>query len=131
MDASVIDPLKEEGEEAAAEKSADEAEEKAEAEAAEPGWEALDEDDDYVDRYGILFEDYRGPRFAAIFKSFDVFRMLVAGTSISILAGSDSAFFVWLQAALVFAVQVVQFILECVLRPESCIECIVHPGIIL
>jgi hypothetical protein len=91
----------------------------AEEEEPEPGWEALEDGDDYVNRYGILFEDYKGPRLAAVFKSLDVFRMLVAGTSISVLTGSEDAFHLWLQAALVFAVQVVQFILECLFRPEA------------
>ena len=52
----------------------------------EAHWENIDADDDYVNRYGILFEDYRGNSYAALFKALDVFRMLVAGTAISVLA---------------------------------------------
>eukprot|EP00935_MAST-01C_sp_MAST-1C-sp1_P001693 g1693.t1 len=52
----------------------------------EAHWENIDADDDYVNRYGILFEDYRGNSYAELFKALDVFRMLVAGTAISVLA---------------------------------------------
>jgi hypothetical protein len=88
-------------------------EEEEEEEEEEGHWEDVTEGSKFVDKYSMLFADFRGARNAALMKPIDIFRMLLAGTVISVLADSSTA-----QAMLVFGIQALQFVLEVVYRPE-------------
>jgi hypothetical protein len=70
----------------------------------------------------MLFVDFRGARSAALMKPVDTFRMLFAGTVISVLASSSSSSNddgqAALQTRLVFGIQSLQFVLEVMYRPE-------------
>jgi hypothetical protein len=97
-----------------AEKALEDDDEEEDEEDEEGHWEDIYEDD-FVERFGMLFVDFKGPRNAAAMKVIDIFRMLLAGTVISILIGEPMS---TQQTALIFGIQLIQFVLEVAFRPD-------------
>jgi hypothetical protein len=93
-----------------------EEEEEEEEEEQEEGWiDAFDDDDDYVDIYGTLFDFAKSRRTAAIFGPLEVLRMLIVGVCTSLLVHDYQAM---TQANTILGIHALQFALELIIPPE-------------
>jgi hypothetical protein len=104
-----------EGDEDEGNKQDDGEDEMGEDEMSEDGWVDTRKGDNYVEKYGDVFADFKGPRTAALFTCLEAIRMLVIGLCLSLLVGEPDAL---TQGTAIFGVHALQFGLQILIWPE-------------